>query len=621
MKFGLDAFVLLPPFNALLSLAMIAGVDALGLIFLKYLKISTQKQNALWLRCQSPLFGAAVLTFVFFPAALAGVFTSSIAMTCAYTLSIWGAFHALQLFRGALSWSREIGGMKSIGLIEIAFIVLAVCYVLIALAPITDADSLDYHVGVALDILNSGAFPFKPEWFHSRIAGSGEILIAIGLSVGAEQFGALLQCVGLLCVVSFFFVIPGKGQKADKWLALVCISSPVFIALASSAKPMLLPAAMTTSALLLVHFQLSKISEKSPAVEVRNAFILVCLLVMASANMKMNYMLSGGIIGCLAVLFLVNSKFRLTAISVGTLMFCATILPFAFWKSYYFGGGLLDALLQPFPGDWPGTNSFEKMLRDYRDTSIYFPISLLIPSGLNKITTVLGIGLIFLLSCSRWYEFQCRELVIAILLVSIGYIVFGQLNSRFFIEPLYWVFIAYHLESAKKSPSRFLETKTVKILISIQVCLVLISLTFGISQLLPGALSPSLRKNVMHRFADGYDVMSWANEVLPPDVTIISKHRSVGLAARPVISNDWEEFIRLEVQSGLVYSSIVARKSPEFMIVLSNAPPDPMHCFSEIYAGPYTAEIRRRNPFNSIDSYNAWILKKDLFCSNKGIIK
>jgi hypothetical protein len=34
---------------------------------------------------------------------------------------------------------------------------------LLALAPVTDADSLDYHVGVALAVLNSGTFPVAPE--------------------------------------------------------------------------------------------------------------------------------------------------------------------------------------------------------------------------------------------------------------------------------------------------------------------------------------------------------------------------------------------------------------------------------------------------------------------------
>jgi hypothetical protein len=208
--------------------------------------------------------------------------------------------------------------------------------------------------------LNTGAFPVRPEWFHSRLAGSGEVLIAIGLAIGAEQFGALMQLLGVWAIVLLFLVTPGGSSTEGKWIALAVVSCPAFIAWVASPKPMLLPGAMTTAALLLIYFHLREIHDKKPVGEVRNAFVLVCLLTMTPATMKLNFMLSGGVVGGLAVMLLARSKFRANAILIGIPMFFIILLPFAFWKSQYFGGGVLAAFVHAknLPGHYSSLPDF-----------------------------------------------------------------------------------------------------------------------------------------------------------------------------------------------------------------------------------------------------------------------
>ena len=66
-----------------------------------------------------------------------------------------------------------------------------------ALGPPTDADSLDYHLGVPLDILrHHGAYP-RLDWFHTRLVGLGESLNMLGLAGGTDVLGAVLQFAGL----------------------------------------------------------------------------------------------------------------------------------------------------------------------------------------------------------------------------------------------------------------------------------------------------------------------------------------------------------------------------------------------------------------------------------------
>ena len=75
-------------------------------------------------------------------------------------------------------------------LILFIFILL---YFLLSLGPITDADSLDYHVSVPIHIINYGTFPKDISWFHASQAGIGEIPIILGLIIGAEQFSSLVH--------------------------------------------------------------------------------------------------------------------------------------------------------------------------------------------------------------------------------------------------------------------------------------------------------------------------------------------------------------------------------------------------------------------------------------------
>jgi hypothetical protein len=57
---------------------------------------------------------------------------------------------------------------------------------LLSIAPITNADSLGYHMTVGKIINEIGTFPKDFTHFHQRLSGSGETLIAIGLAVAYD---------------------------------------------------------------------------------------------------------------------------------------------------------------------------------------------------------------------------------------------------------------------------------------------------------------------------------------------------------------------------------------------------------------------------------------------------
>jgi hypothetical protein len=163
---------------------------------------------------------------------------------------------------------------------------------LLALAPITDADSLAYHVSVAIGMLNTGAFPSAPEWFQGRLAGAGEVLIGLGLSIGAEQFGSLLQFLGLVGIIGILRHGGWSDQNRQIPVLLVLLSCPVLIPHVTSPKPFLLPIAMTTTALFLAITFLHRGDQLAKSDRRVEIYLLVCLLVMTASTNKLNFLLS-----------------------------------------------------------------------------------------------------------------------------------------------------------------------------------------------------------------------------------------------------------------------------------------------------------------------------------------
>lgn len=617
--YGLSANVAPPPLAAMLSIAMLLGVDAIGVMALRGVRIGNFEKRP-WLRWQAPVVGAALLASVLYPVALIGWFPRIVAGPLALVVALAGMTHIWRTakpewLQAAVLFRRQAGNDIS----DILFWLILAGLGLLALGPVTEADSLDYHVGVALSILNTGIFPFTPEWFHSRLAGSGEVLIALGLSIGAEQFGSLLQYSGVLGIAGIFrhgFMPsdPAMRDPTDQWrriITLVAVSSPVFLAWVASPKPMLLPVAMTTAALALTVSILAVNRKGAEFSRPRNAFALTCLLVMAASVMKMNFLMSGAIVGFAAFGYMIRHRQTVPALTLGIIGVLLIMAPPVVWKHIHFGGSLIDALLTPFPGRWPGTEAFEKALRTYRDTQVYFPLSLILPSGPGTATTTLGLGLA-ISAAALWAPKNSQTVIFvaSAAFVAVLGTVLGQKNARFFLEPYLWLLMATAIQWR---PSSARVVRWVSGAIVIQSILVLAMIGVGIVTLTPGAVSAALRDETMNRHANGHATMRWVDSVLPRDAHLIVEPRSIALAPRFVISNDWRNYVSFGTKEAQIYTDTIKEQRPDFMLIRVGLGERPIlsDCVQEEYAGPFRTEEATRNPFNSGIRYDAWILRID----------
>ena len=90
---------------------------------------------------------------------------------------------------------------------------IIVGYFIISLLPITDPDSLDYHLTVPYLSLLNGNFFIQKEWLTSQLSGAGEALSIFGLSIKAYKFSSILQFAGLFSII---FVILGINNTKKK---------------------------------------------------------------------------------------------------------------------------------------------------------------------------------------------------------------------------------------------------------------------------------------------------------------------------------------------------------------------------------------------------------------------
>ena len=53
------------------------------------------------------------------------------------------------------------------------FLIPIIIFFVLSLSPVTDADSLDYHIGYGLNVINNGTFSPRYDWYHNMLSGHG----------------------------------------------------------------------------------------------------------------------------------------------------------------------------------------------------------------------------------------------------------------------------------------------------------------------------------------------------------------------------------------------------------------------------------------------------------------
>jgi hypothetical protein len=483
-------------------------------------------------------------------------------------------------------------------------VLLLLGFFIIALAPITNADSLDYHIGIPLSILKNGHFVWQPTWFHQGLSGIGENSILLSLVINAEQFPTLLQVASIFSILGLFFYNEEGRSLAPKGyrslLILIFLSVPVLLFLASSPKPQL--AGIALSSFLFVNIVLKKINLTRI-----NLFILFILLFYIIA-IKLNFIFSSFV---LFIALLIEGKKKIIKFSRNEIVKTVIIILFSFifvlgpiiyYKSLISGLDL-SSYLYPIPKYYPGQKYFLEYLKNYDDVKLFFPLSLILPSSFGVYSMILGFNLLIIIFLLYKNKVETKYLFYILFLCILSYML-GQRTSRFYFESLVWLLLLINLYSKRKFNSIYLKYSVYSV-----TFLQLAILLYSSYSLTSGVISKSQREKVLISKANGYTLAKWANLKLPDTARILIDHRSLALFNQKVYSSDWVNYIENKTNQDKFYTDYLKKENVKYVLIIGDKQEDSKlfsYCDSLVF-GPFIGQVATRNPFNSGKKYNAWI--------------
>ena len=614
--YGIDSYVLPPPLSALVSVILLAGCDGIGLAVLRACGLC-EPGAPRWHRWQAPIAGAMVLAIVLYPLALVNLTPLWFMRAAAGLVAAIGVVNAGV---SARAWSRrpsifvEVDDRRSrFWLLLLMLLLVGAAFM--SLGPPTDSDSLDYHLGVPVSLLIHGGLPFTPEWLHSRLSGSQEMLNAMGLAFGTDNLGAVLQFAGMAGIAALLVFADSEHQSGSPALArrvrlmaaVVAVSAPTMVSLIAQ-KPQLLPIAMTSLALALVIYPSRRRLTTRAALQ---GHTLVCLLATAAAQAKLSFLLTGGVVGLLSLGVLSKRGLFWPAVGIGAAIAALILAPPTLWKQHYLHDSFLNSLWKSMPGDWPGSNAFDGHLRSFTLRSSFpYPLLLFLTTRLNSLTVMLGPAvLIFLTALGPRRDPWAWVVIGAVGVVWIVLAKLGPMLGRYYVEPCVWLLM---LLAIQPQPPALVDTRWITWPLIGQALFTIALFWYGAVMLFPGALTARWRSAVMDKNANGYRVMKWVDSVLPPDAVLLSADRSIALAPRDVVSFDWASVVNVTSRDAEPY--LIRLKERGVTHVLMGTAPRYTAlsgCIGPVVAGPGDDPVAVRNPLAAERTYPVWVYRFD----------
>jgi uncharacterized protein DUF1420 len=517
-----------PPFPALMSLLLVIGILHLSLRGARWLAGGNARPveyAAIFVLttglCAALLHALAWSGYASIPV-LRGIGWVLVALA-PFEIRRWRLAPAREVirehFHGA-SWTERLG-------LAISMVILLALFCAV-LGPATDADSLEYHLGVPLDWLrNAGAYA-RPDWFHARLAGLGEAINMLGLAMGTDNLGAVFQAAGL--IVAMIGVTALATTRSARIFGTLCVAAcPVIVTLITAQKWQMFPAAGLTIALILLVDRARRFDYKTA--------LLVFGCAAFAAGCKYSFLLSSGVVVLCGLLVAYRAGRLLTALLVVSACSACIAAP-VFARNLVFYGDPLSPLLEHWKsGGDPAVIAFARYLREYGgqvswQTFLFLPWTLAISLRPGTFQDVLGIGVFVFLLLFRHGDGPQRLVAMAALAVFMLDLAFSQLIPRFFLEPYLWCAAVAVPVPASRLKSLFVRACTAQGALVAAVAVYLGVLLFS------GALTQTWRDRVMTVMADGYSAAKWLDAVLPRDAVVLENFRYRALMPRRFVVGD-----------------------------------------------------------------------------------
>jgi hypothetical protein len=283
-------------------------------------------------------------------------------------------------------------------------------------------------------------------------------------------------------------------------MMLLYVACPIVVALTSTQKFQLLPAAATTTALVLAHVRRRRFDVPS--------IVLTFCCVAFAVGSKYFFTVSGALVVGYCFFAAHRTGNLRQAMIIAPVVFLALAGPLYITNMVLYGDPVWPLLdnINSLP-DQNLAGFVERGLRVASDTGApaTLPTDLVFPRHLGGLAQVLGVGTLVFVLGVRSKHVIASLLFLALAASVLSYSLRTQFTARYFLEP-YWWSVAATARVEWTWRKRWLQNAMLA-----QAFVIGVLAVYGASILFPGALSGNLRERVLSEKAYGYSSAQWIN--------------------------------------------------------------------------------------------------------------
>jgi hypothetical protein len=599
--------------NIIFPIFFASGFYCIGFFLVKILKLTKIVEKISNPVYQYSSFGIVFFLFIFYPIFFVNFFNSNLIKYISFIILILGIINFLYFSKDLFNYFKIFLNIKKLINKNYIYLILVALYFLLSLAPITSGDSVAYHSVVSKHVFLFGEFPKNSFELASALAGAGEFLNAFAFSIDATTFTSFIHFIGLVSILGVLDRSLNNNNihfKDKQFFFLLLLSCPVLIFLIYSSKPQF----FYISLIFFCFSSLVNIEKFKSQIEVSKIYIISIIFGVITILAKFSFVISFFLI-ILNYFFLIkkiSDFYKIFFISFIVLVYL--MLPNLLWKQELYYQPFFRFLFNPLPINIPGF--YELYLQGKNYGSETFPLSLFMPFSFSRLNDFLGFGflIIFFLLKEKFSNKKIFLFNIFFFIVFLTY--FGQKSPRFYLEIYLFsilLFISVYYNVIKSTFYKLFRS-----IIYIQSIFTLILLVYGVVFFFPGSLSKNLNKNVLSKYANGYDLYNWVNQVLPSDGKIITNHRSAYFSTNNTFFLDFTFHINIDHTSKKDYWLFkLKEQKPDFILfygtenIYNYSSFNFKNCLNSLYAFKSNVGFHAtRNPFNKgSENYNAYIYK------------
>ena len=595
----MDNFILSPILSSIISILLFLGCYQLGKILVNKLNLNTIVRSISIIEFQYLAFGSVFLLIILFPIVAFTTYAKIFLQIFGLILVFLGLYFFYELPQ-IINKYKKIK-KKNKDLYFYTLLIYIFLYFLLSLSPLTSADVLDYHAGTALNILRLDQYLLSPEWFTGMQSGAGEVLIALGFSVGSEQFGSLIQFSSIITILGIMTNFAEKNNlfSSKYFLILTFLSCPILIFLISGNKPQIF-----YSSIILISLALNFVNYKNDR-EIFKAYVIINIFICCAVLGKFSFNLIGFIIWTFSTINFYKKTKNYNLLIIPFLVFVLVYLPFILWKFQNLGGNLLTYIFSPFPLHLPGYESF--LNHNKGSQEIPFP-NFLFYTSFSRATEFLAANTLFLIILI--INIKQSKNLIYILIMSFSFVIisnyYASPSARYYTDVILWITLGVCFLNNIKY------IKFIEYIFYPQIIAVLIILIYSCHIFFPGTFSKNNYLKVKNNNAYMFSGMEWVNKNIPDNANVILINRPLSLYKDFAVSGTFNYFTNDEQSK--FYKKLIQKYNIEYLIYLGNKP-DLMHmknCVKGLFKEKINVGFHAtRNPFNKGGSYNAYIYYMD----------